>query len=69
MKDNILNQAEHFVNLSEAKIAIEKMKDFIPTIVDINKSVYDEMKKKGFTADQAFKFSCDYTLKCIFQEK
>ncbi|MGX7745817.1 hypothetical protein [Rhodopseudomonas parapalustris] len=66
MNDDILKQAENCLNVSAAKQGAEMLKDFIPTIVSINKSVYDEMIKQGFAKRQAFEFSCQYTFKTIF---
>lgn len=65
-KHNILKQAEQYVNVGAAKIALEQMKDYVPVIVGMNKSVFEEMKKQGFNDEQAFKFSSQYTLKAIF---
>lgn len=67
MDNNILRQAEHSLNVNEVKRATIEIKEFIPSIVEMNKSVYDEMLKQGFNEQQAFKFSCEYTLKTIFQ--
>lgn len=69
MDNNILRQAEHSLNVNEVKRATIEIKEFIPSIVEMNKSVYDEMLKQGFNEQQAFKFSCEYTLKTIFQGK
>lgn len=68
MEDNILRHAENCLNAFQAKQAIKMMKEFIPTIVNMNKAIYDEMLKQGFNEQQAFKFSSEFTLKSIFKE-
>lgn len=69
MEDNILNQAQQCVNVQMMKTALTQFKDFIPMITDLNKSLYDSMKEKGFSDQQAFEFACDYTLKIMFPSK
>lgn len=69
MDNNILRQAEHSLNVNEFKCVTKELKEFIPSVVEINKTVYDEMLKQGFNKQQAFKFSCEYILKTIFQGK
>lgn len=68
MENNILKQAENCVNVASLKQAVEQLKDYVPSIVDINKAVYDEMLKQGFDRQQAFKFSCQYTIASVFQK-
>jgi len=65
-KNNILNQVNNSMQLGEFKREIEKLIDSFSSVVSINKSMYDEMKKQGFTDAQAYKFACDYTLKLMF---
>lgn len=66
--NNILKQAENCLNVSEIKNSVRELKEFVPSIVEINKMVYTEMLKQGFNKQQAFKFSCEYTLN-LFSEK
>ncbi|EQB4336201.1 hypothetical protein ACYJ2V_000106 [Clostridium botulinum] len=51
----------------EVKSATTELKEFIPSLVELNKTVYTEMLNQGFDEQQAFKFSCEYTLKTVFQ--
>ena len=67
--NNILKQAKNYINEVAAKNAFEEIKVLVPMMVDTNKNVYDEMKKKGFTNEQAFSFSCQYTLKIMFNQQ
>lgn len=69
MYKDILGQAEQYLNVSEVERVVNAIKDFIPSIVQLNKAIYEEMLKQGFSEAQAFKFSCDYTMAAIFQGK
>lgn len=67
-KDNVFNEANHVIGLYEAKQGLKQMKDFIPMIVEFNKNMHDEMVEQGFTEQQAFQFSCEYTLRQFIQK-
>ncbi|WP_286910741.1 hypothetical protein [Clostridium sp. UBA1652] len=67
MNDDILRKVENHLNVTEVKQGAEMLKEYVPSIVSMNKDMYEEMKKQGFTDEQAFKFSCQYTLKMVFQ--
>lgn len=62
MDNDINKQANLFLDAAEAKMGIEMLKEIIPGMVGINKTVYEEMKKQGFNDMQAFQFSCQYTI-------
>lgn len=65
--DDILKQAKNVMDIANAKKGLNMMKDILPIIADLNKATYDEMKKKGFTDEQAFNFSCMFTMQTILK--
>lgn len=67
LKD-FMNQAANSAALGAAKLGIENAKEFLPLVADFTKSMYDEMKKKGFTDQQAFQFSSEFTMKSFGQK-
>jgi hypothetical protein len=69
MKDDILKQAEHTLNLQECRAALKELKDFIPEIAQLTKLVYTEYKKAGFSTRQAFELAKEYTMAMLFMNK
>ncbi|AWK52227.1 hypothetical protein DIC82_15010 [Clostridium beijerinckii] len=65
-KNNILNQVQNAINIGELKRETQNLVEMFSSIVQINKNMYDEMKKQGFNEEQSFKFACEYTLKLTF---
>lgn len=67
-KNNILKQVEDSIMTGETKRDFKNILEIMPEIVGLNKFVYDEMIKRGFNKQQAFKFSCDYILSMLFNK-
>lgn len=64
-ENNILNQVQNVMNIGEVKRETQNLIESFSSIVQINRTMYDEMLKQGFNEQQAFKFSSDYTLSLI----
>ena len=64
-KNYILNQVQNIMNVGEIKRETQNLIESFSSIVQINKSMYDEMLVQGFNEQQAFKFACDYTLNLV----
>lgn len=67
MDSDILSQVKHHLDVNDVGNAVEQINGFIPSIITLNRIVYEEMLKQGFNEKQAFKFSCEFTLKAIYQ--
>lgn len=63
-----LNQAANSAALGVAKLGVENAKEFLPLVADFTRSMYEEMKKKGFTDQQAFQFSSEYVMRSFSQK-
>jgi hypothetical protein len=73
-KDNdifkdFLNQAQHSAQMGAAKMAVEQFKEIVPIMVTVMKTLYDELIEKGFTKQQAFQFTKEYSLKSFIQNQ
>lgn len=64
----LLNQAANSAELGTAKLGLENAKEFLPLVADFTKSMYDAMREKGFTDQQAFEFATEYVMRSFNQK-
>lgn len=64
-ESKILDQINKDMNAREFKEAAEDIIATMPSIVNIHKSMNEEMKKQGYTDKQSFEFASEYTLRVL----
>ena len=66
-EDNkILRNVNKLLAIQEFKEGIELIKMQVPSFIDYHKTLFEEMKNKGYTEEQAFKFASDIIMKYMF---